>query len=509
MDYNEFRKDTEIGASIFELAKLDEDATQENLCLSILKDGEQRGELRIDVSYFPILKHRINESGIEELPESSEFYLRCYPVVVTSITTLAGVGIVRFTIHQARDLESSGARAAGLKAYAEVFLGSSPNPIHTTPQVKHTSQPVWESTTEFLCANRSSSIITVKVIDDRDFVKDPTMGYLSVRLQDLLEARKTADRDWWQLSGCTSGGLRLTAEWKPLNIAGSLYGPDQYVPPIGAVRLWLKKATDVKSLEAPLATWRQGALKYAENRTSAHTMCAMHNPERPVRPCIGQQDRSGSYRGSEQQYVDSQRPVDVVTYLLIDLNPVWDQIIYTPVHSLKETLLLEVMDYRHLSKDRSLGTVELKVGELADEIPKGAGDSRFFFESTGRKDKSEPILGRGDQYKGQLHYAAEFLPAFTLRDLKFETVPNELQSAVEGIEDGHSDDVDDGSESTSSERRMVTRTITTTEPIGAPERYQTDLQHVDMTETQSADSLKRRNQGIQMSKDGLLAHRRW
>jgi Ca2+-dependent lipid-binding protein len=194
---------------------------------------------------------------------------------------------------------------------------------------------------------------------------------------------------------------------------------------------------------------------------------------------------------------------------LIDLNPVWDQIIYTPVHSLKETLLLEVMDYRHLSKDRSLGTVELKVGELADEIPKGAGDSRFFFESTGRKDKSEPILGRGDQYKGQLHYAAEFLPAFTLRDLKFETVPNELQSAVEGIEDGHSDDVDDGSESTSSERRMVTRTITTTEPIGAPERYQTDLQHVDMTETQSADSLKRRNQGIQMSKDGLLAHRRW
>ena len=29
-------------------------------------------------------------------------------------------------------------------------------------------------------------------------------------------------------------------------MAGSLHGADQYVPPIGVVRLWLQKATDVK-----------------------------------------------------------------------------------------------------------------------------------------------------------------------------------------------------------------------------------------------------------------------
>jgi Ca2+-dependent lipid-binding protein len=143
-------------------------------------------------------------------------------------------------------------RGAELKPYANVFLGNSPTPFHTTSRAKHTSQPVWESSTEFLCPNRSSCIITVKVVDDRDFAKDPTMGYLSVRLQDLLEARGEAGRDWWQLSGCNSGRLRLTAEWKPLNMAGSLYGADQYTPPIGAVRLWLKNATDVKNVEAAL-----------------------------------------------------------------------------------------------------------------------------------------------------------------------------------------------------------------------------------------------------------------
>jgi Ca2+-dependent lipid-binding protein len=80
----------------------------------------------------------------------------------------------------------------------------------------------------------------------------PHRGSLSVRLEDLLNARKEAGRDWWPLSGCKSGRLRLTVEWKPLNMAGGIHGADQYVPPIGAVRLWLKKATDVKNVEAAL-----------------------------------------------------------------------------------------------------------------------------------------------------------------------------------------------------------------------------------------------------------------
>jgi Ca2+-dependent lipid-binding protein len=174
------------------------------------------------------------------------------PIFDTSVITIVGVGIVRFTIHQAKDLGMAGIRAGDLNPYANVFLGDSSTPLHTTSRLKHTAQPVWESATEFLCADRSTSIITVNVIDDREFLKDPVLGYLSVRLQDLLDARKEAERDWWQLSGCKSGRLRLTAEWKPLNMAGSIYGARQYTPPIGAVRLWLKKATDVKNVEAAL-----------------------------------------------------------------------------------------------------------------------------------------------------------------------------------------------------------------------------------------------------------------
>ncbi len=210
---------------------------------------------------------------------------------------------------------------------------------------------------------------------------------------------------------------------------------------------------------------------------------------------------------------------------MVDLNPVWDQIIYTPVHSHKETLLLEVMDYQNLTKDRSLGTVELKVSELAREM-KGGDDSRFAFESTGKMDKSEPIsLDRGNQYKGELHYLAEFLPAFALEGLKFDTGSNELQAAVDGVEDG--DDVE-GRSSTSSEREV--RVITTTEPIGMHKNGSKNSQPTNATHASAStevskitnrregspptqvdgrDGANQKKEGIRMSKDELLTHRRW
>ena len=234
----------------------------------------------------------------------------------------------------------------------------------------------------------------------------------------------------------------------------------------------------------------------------------MLHPERSVRPRVGQQYRSSSYRDSEQQYVDYQITCpEVHAHALVDLNPVWDEIIYTPVHSLKESLLLEVMDYQNLTKDRSLGTVELKVSELAQEIVKGVGDPRFSFDSTGKMEKSEPIrLDRGNQYKGQLHYVAEFLPAFALQDLKFETSSNDLSSTVEG------EDSEDADEDSSLSKEQVL--TTTTEPIGVPKDSSKNQpantrEGSPSSQTDGRDGVKEKNEGIRMSKDELLTHRRW
>jgi Ca2+-dependent lipid-binding protein len=164
-----------------------------------------------------------------------------------------GVGIARFVIHQAKDLDTSKVHSADVSAYAKVYVGDAAHPTNKSVTAKHTQQPVWECATEYLCTDRSSSVITVKIIDDRDFLKDPVIGHISVRLEDLLEAKKKeAGRDWWPLSGCKMGRVRISADWKPVNMPGALHGADEYMKPIGVVRLWLKKATDVKNVEAAL-----------------------------------------------------------------------------------------------------------------------------------------------------------------------------------------------------------------------------------------------------------------
>ncbi len=138
-----------------------------------------------------------------------------------------------------------------LNPLAKVFLGDTKTPLHITKNFKHTNNPVWESAHEFICANKTSSVITVKVIDDRDIFKDPVIGYMSIKLEDLLASKKE-NVDWFPLSNCQTGKIRLSAEWKPLNMSGSLHGAEQYTPPIGVVRLLLDRATDVKNVEVAL-----------------------------------------------------------------------------------------------------------------------------------------------------------------------------------------------------------------------------------------------------------------
>lgn len=124
-----------------------------------------------------------------------------------------------------------------LNPFARVHVSSQKEPIFTTRKMKHTRDPVWESATEFLCTDRSSSVLTINVVDDREFLSDPILGFTKLKLEDILHAQKEAGKDWWPLSNCKSGRTRLSVEWKPLNMAGSVQGAGHYTPPIGIVRL--------------------------------------------------------------------------------------------------------------------------------------------------------------------------------------------------------------------------------------------------------------------------------
>ena len=75
MDYNDHRKDFNMGTASFDLSKLQEDATLEGLESKILKDGKERGEIRFDLSFYPVLKpQKIDGGKEEELPDTSAYF---------------------------------------------------------------------------------------------------------------------------------------------------------------------------------------------------------------------------------------------------------------------------------------------------------------------------------------------------------------------------------------------------------------------------------------------------
>ncbi|CED82008.1 Ca2-dependent lipid-binding protein CLB1/vesicle protein vp115/Granuphilin A, contains C2 domain [Phaffia rhodozyma] len=352
-DYNEHRKDNDLGVVDFDLSKLKEDSTMEAISMNVLREGRPRGQLRFDANFFPVLQQeKLADGTLDVIPDSR-------------------TGICRLTIHQAKELDGSKIlMPGGVNPYAKLFIGGSKEAAHKTGVFKNNFSPSWESSTEFLVMDKSSSVVTVAVVDDRDFVKDPTLGRVTVSLQDLLMA-KEKQQDWFPLKGAKTGRIRISAEWKPLGMAGSLNGGAAYVPPIGILKILLKKAVDVKNVEATLGGKSDPYVRVL----SAGNVLA------------------------RTEVVDN------------NLNPVWDSYAYVPVHHLSERCTLEVMDYQNLTKDRSLGSVEVDVREYATQ----SQDPRTPYVSLGRKSCQKKIQLSKGGYKGDLFYDVEFFSAVSLK----------------------------------------------------------------------------------------------
>lgn len=71
-DWNEVRKDADLGSINFDLASLKDDGQQENIVSPVMLDGKARGELKFDAIYFPVLTPKTIDGVLEVLPETRE-----------------------------------------------------------------------------------------------------------------------------------------------------------------------------------------------------------------------------------------------------------------------------------------------------------------------------------------------------------------------------------------------------------------------------------------------------
>lgn len=308
-DYNDFRKDKEMGCASFLLENFEDINEYENERLEVISDGKIRGSLSCDLRFFPVLEP-------EKTPDG-----KLLPPPETN------TGILRFTVEQAKDLDGTKSLVGMLNPYAILTLNN--KEIHVTNKLKRTNNPIWDKgSKEVLITDRRSAKLGVVIKDDRDIAGDQTIGKYQIKLDDMLELMEKG-QDWYNLAGAKTGRVKMQAQWKPVAISGVIAGTGGYITPIGVMRLHFINGRDLRNFE---------------------TM-----------------GKSDSYVRVLLSGLEKARTVTFKN----NLNPDWDEVLYVPVHSPRDRLHLEVMDAEKMGRDRSLGLVELFAGDFISQDESG------------------------------------------------------------------------------------------------------------------------------------------
>ncbi|KAK2790498.1 hypothetical protein FQN52_005515 [Onygenales sp. PD_12] len=303
-DWNEFRKDKELGVATFPLESLEKEDEHENMTLEVMSSGRQRGAIMADVRFFPILEGRKLENGEDEpAPESN-------------------TGILKFTVEQAKDLDGTKSLIGQLNPYGVLLLNG--KEVHITNKLKRTNNPIFQNPSkEIIISDRKAARLGLMLKDDRDLATDPILGTYQMKLNDMLKSMEKG-QEWFNLAGAKTGRVKLKVEWKPVALKG-IVGSGGYVSPIGVMRIHLHGAKDLKNLET------------------------MGKSDPYCRVLL-----SGIEKGRTVTFKNN-------------LNPDWDEVVYVPMHSSREKLTLEVMDEESLGKDRPLGMIELSAADYIHE----------------------------------------------------------------------------------------------------------------------------------------------
>jgi len=309
-DYNDIRKDKELGVANFPLEKLEGLAEHEHEQLEVRAGGKQRGLLNCDIRFFPVLDGGKDEEGKPLSPPESN------------------TGIARITIEQAKELDGSKSMVGALNPYGVLLLNG--KEVHVTNKLKRTNNPIFSNpSVSVLVTDKRKARIGFMIKDDRDLAGDPILGKYQIKLDDVLTLMQKG-QEWFNLADAKSGRAKVLVDWKPVAVTG-ITTTGGYVKPIGVLRVHFQRAHDLLNLET-----------------------------------LGKSDPYG------RVLVNGVQKGRTVVFKN-NLEPTWDEVIYVPVHNARERVVLEVMDDEKLGKDRSLGLIEVPLTEYIKDNQEEGG----------------------------------------------------------------------------------------------------------------------------------------
>ncbi|KAF7731922.1 hypothetical protein EC973_007753 [Apophysomyces ossiformis] len=348
--------------------------------------------------YFPVARAEKQEDGTIIPPAESNS------------------GVLRFTVHECQGLGGEvrksgfnlpipGVGGSDIDAYAIVRA----NGVEKlrTKTFKRSINPRWDKYFELFVPDKTKMDLNVIIMNNKEFSDDEVIGRWKSSLVAMEE--QLAQQDWWTLKDGV-GKIHLSAIWKPVPMIGftESLGRGSYRPPIGVIRVKFFGAKDLKNVET---------LTGGKSDPYVRILSGMQ-----VR---GQTD-----------------------YVTDNLDPQWNTALYVPVHSIREDLVFEVMDYNDIHKDKTMGITELVLKDVVKEVTQD--DGQIIYEALETVERSvELTSSEHKKGRGILHYAASFYPTLALaKKAAEEKKDSKTDQKPEPVADENKEQVAEASEPT-------------------------------------------------------------
>ncbi|KAH3678186.1 hypothetical protein WICPIJ_008904 [Wickerhamomyces pijperi] len=344
-NFNISKKKGELYASHeFELADLIQHDSFVDVVKKLEMAGKKKGLLNYDIRWFPVLHEektattQTDESKEVEIPDSE-------------------VGVLKFTLHQAKKLDHTASIVGVLNASAELFFNDQSVKKYRT--LKRTNEPSWEESMEVLISQKSATNVKLVLTD--------SSGNQIAQFEETLETilfNVNDGSDNFEMS--PQGQVRLTATWKPVSLSG-VSAAANYIPAIGVARLHVRNAVDLLNLETV-------------GKVDPYVKVLMNN---------------------RLKFTTGFHPDT--------LEPEFEEVVYLPLTSASQHITLEVMDEQKLTKDRTLGSCNIAVSDFIKRS-ESSPDALLFHDGS-NEILSSHLQIRNKRPKGTIFYSMSFIPS--------------------------------------------------------------------------------------------------
>lgn len=172
-------------------------------------------------------------------------------------------------------------------------------------------------------------------------------------------------------------------------------------------------------------------------------------------------DRLGGKSDPYVRAMSGLQPRAQTEFVMDDLDPQWDEVLYVPVHSMREDLLLEVMDWNSDGKMKLIGMTDLFLKDLIREEKKGNDQS--IYNGLPAVSRSAEIVDKDRRGgRGVLNYEAQFFATLALAKKKTK------ETDAASNKSGEKEEKKDGAATEESDKKAESSPISS--PVGLQEQ---------------------------------------